>query len=206
MPTPFLLNGILASQISGHLYSGPTGAFDALGSVTVGSGGQSSITFSAIPQTYTHLQIRFTAQTNRGTYAIDDIRVRFNGDTGSHYADHLLVGGGSSASAYADSSATSIVTGVGNIVTNNISNTFGVGVIDILDYGNTNKYKTLRALVGGDYNATGASGYYPSISLSSGLWLGSTGSSTEAINSINLYPEYGSLFTQYSNFSLYGIR
>jgi len=55
-----LLTGVLASQISGHLNTFTlTGAMDALATVTVPSGGVSSITFSALPQTgYSHLQLR----------------------------------------------------------------------------------------------------------------------------------------------------
>jgi hypothetical protein len=62
-----LLTGVFASQISGHL-TPPytlTGNYDALGTVTVPSGGLSSVTFAGIPQTgYSHLQVRIMAVTN----------------------------------------------------------------------------------------------------------------------------------------------
>jgi hypothetical protein len=69
---------------------------------------------------------------------------------------------------------------------------FGAGIVDILDYANTNKYKTLRALAGVDFNGSGRVG------LTSGLW-----QSTSAINAITLE---GSSFVQYSSFALYGIK
>jgi len=193
MPTPFLLNGILASQISGHLYAGPAGAFDALGSVTVGSGGQSSITFSAIPQTYTHLQIRGTVLTSSsGTV----IRTQVGGgivDTGSNYARHVLGGSGSGS-------------GFSSYQTNPSINLFGdsvgtstsipsVFICDILDYTSVNKNKTFRALSGSDQNGSGE------VELVSGAWF----NYSSAINVINIFPAAGN-FSQYSNFSLYGIR
>jgi len=188
MPTPFLLNGILASQISGHLYSGPTGAFDALGSVTVGAGGQSSITFSAIPQTYTHLQVRWIAVSgSSGT----DVKINFNSDSTNYYSWHELYGDGSSANAAANTSQTTTFVGI----TGGTSNP-SAGVFDILDYASTNKNKTLRALTGVDNNG---SGY---IMLKSGSYFPST---ITGINSMTIAPTSSS-FNQYTQFALYGIR
>ena len=182
-----------------------TSAFDSLG-VYVLASNTASITFSNIPATYTHLQIRFMAQSNRGTYAIDDVRMRLNSDTASNYSAHILAGSGSVATAYAESATTSILTGDRNVVTSVITNTFGVGVIDILDYNSTTKAKTIRSLSAGDSNGVGASSFFPGISLSSGAWYKNSSSVYEAVNTILLYPEYGTNFTQYSTFSLYGIK
>jgi len=185
MPTPFLLNGILASQISGHLYAGPTGAFDALGSVTVGAGGQSSITFSAIPQTYTHLQIRGIL---RSTSGAAQVIANVNGDNGSNYSWHELVGNGSAASAGAGAPDSSMRVAF----VDSTANTFAGVVIDLLDYANTNKNKTLRTLAGLDTNGGGQ------MKMLSGEWI-----NTSAINSITLS---GPTFPQYTSFALYGIR
>ena len=68
------------------------------------------------------------------------------------------------------------------------------GVMDILDYNNTNKYKTFRILSGYDGNGTGG------LQLNSGLW-----QSSSAITSIKIEPNT-STFQQYSTFSLYGIK
>jgi hypothetical protein len=198
--------GTVASQISGHLASADTGAMVPLGMVEVGSGGSASISFTSIPATYKNLQIRITAQSNRGTYAIDDIRMRLNSDTAANYSSHYLMGNGSSANAGVETSTTSILTGDRNLVTSVITNTFGLSVIDILDYGSTTKAKTMRSLYGGDTNGVGASGYIPTIGLGSGAWYKNSSSVYEAINTILLYPEYGTLFTQYSSFALYGIK
>jgi hypothetical protein len=162
--------------------------FYSISTVTVGSGGQSSVTFSSIPQTYTHLQIRATALSS-GTYTANDI-FRFNGDSGSNYATHSLYGNGSSAAASALINQTSIPTSV----TPGATYPF-CSIIDILDYSNTNKYKTIRVLAGGDQNNT--NGY---IFLDSGLWM-----STAAVTSITWQPNTGN-WNQYSSFALYGVR
>ena len=76
------------------------------------------------------------------------------------------------------------------------ANTFGAGVIDILDYAKTNKYKATRQLSGISSNATVGDRDY--LLYGSGLWR-----STSAITSITLT---GNSFVQYSHFALYGIK
>lgn len=176
--------GVIASQISGHLWA-PSGAYDSIATTTVGTGGASSITFSSIPSTYTHLQIRGIAQATLATGFI-----RFNSDSASNYATHYLYGDGASA---ASGAATNQTISYAFLATAS-ANIFGGAVIDILDYTNTNKYKTMRSLSGGDQNGTGY------IELISGLW-----QSTSAITSITLIPASGN-FAQYSSFALYGIK
>jgi hypothetical protein len=69
-------------------------------------------------------------------------------------------------------------------------------IFDILDYTNTNKYKTVRMLGGVDFNGSGE------VDFMSGLWL-----NTSAITRIDFLPSYQSTqFQQYSSFALYGIR
>ena len=158
------------------------GVMIPLGAVTVGSAGASSITFSSIPSTYTHLQIR--AFVNSGVAAI-----RFNSDSGSNYTRHYLQGNGSSVAAGASTSATSM-----SIVDyGSTANIFTSNIIDILDYANTNKYKTVRNLCGTDVNGAGGT-----VTLFSGLWL-----STSAISTITIT---GGTAVQYSSFALYGIK
>ena len=185
--------GIYASQISGHLWA-PSGAYDSIATTTVGAGGAASITFSSIPSTYTHLQIRGIYRSNyAGT--TDNLLMRFNGDTGANYAEHILRGDGSSAGVFADANMSYIIATVDQAGNTAGSNVFGVDVIDILDYANTSKYKVMRNLSGRDNNGDGG------VSLSSGLW-----QNTSAISTIVLYPRYGTAMQQYSQFALYGIR
>ena len=192
--------GIYASQISGHLYGGPYGAYDSLATVTVGSGGVASVAFAGIPSGYKHLQLRVFAQTNRGTYGTDNVSLQINGDTGSSYAYHYLRGSGSAVASAAATSQTSVIELLSQGAGTTTSGVFGTGIVDILDYSSTSKYKTVRSLNGSDLNA-GYSSSYGYVSLVSGLWM-----NTAAVTSLLLYPVSGTAFTQYSSFALYGVK
>jgi len=140
------------------------------------SSSTANVTFSSIPQNYEHLQVRAFMRTNYSGFA-DGVSYRINSDTGSNYKAHFLRGDGSSASAGVDTT-TSIF--AGDIAGNGSgASTFSTLILDILDYTNTNKYKTMRDLIGIDNNGNGY------VSLFSGLWL-----STNAINSLTFFPTY----------------
>lgn len=186
--------GIYASQISGHLFA-PSGAYDSIATTTVGSGGASSITFSSIPSTYTHLQIRATLRMTRSGQPEGVALVRANSDsTTANYRSHE-VGGDGAATDAGDYSGIAGFYGVTGAATTATSGIMGVAVMDILDYANTNKYKTSRMLTGDDRNGSGL------IRLYSGLWM-----STSAISQLDIIPYYGTAFEQYSSFALYGIK
>ena len=187
--------GIYASQISGHLF-GPTGAYDSIATTTVGAGGASSITFSSIPSTYTHLQVRGIARVSASNSSENNIVASFNSDTtGTNYYTHILDGDGATASVGALQLSTFYAAfgfGLGNTST---ANTFATSVIDILDYANTSKNTTVRHLTGADKNGSGI------IRFGSSLW-----NNTAAITSITIAPRAAGDFVQYSSFALYGIK
>jgi len=187
--------GIIASAITGNLV---TNSYESIATTTVGSGGTATITFSSIPATYTHLQLRIFASTDRATYALDNVFVTFNGDSAGNYSIHDLQGDGASASASATANNTNVRSGI--LPSSAAPNVFGVSIFDVLDYKNTNKYKTVRSLSGFDLNGTvsGLGGY---VQLNSGNWR-----STNAITTITLNRQSGSNFIQYSHFALYGIK
>jgi len=168
-----------------------TTAYESISTVTVGGGGASSISFTSIPSTFKHLEIRGIGQINTGTeYAL----VRFNSDSGANYSIHYLNGSGSAASAGAATSTNQAAMFYGMGMPSTAS-TFGVGVCSILDYADTNKYKTVRALDGFDANGSGG------VELVSSSWR-----NTAAITSISLTPNSSKTFAQYSSFALYGIK
>jgi hypothetical protein len=189
-----LLPGILASGITGNL---STNNFTSIATATVDSSGASSITFSSIPSTYTHLQIRGIAKDSRGSYGDDYTYMQFNGDSGNNYSTHRIRGDGSSAFASASINASKI--SFIDIAGNGASNIFGVFIIDILDYANTNKNKITRSLSGVDVNGT-VNGYGGPLDFTSGAWY-----STSAINSITFTCGTPN-FLQYTQFSLYGVK
>ena len=182
---------MIGNAIAGIL--SPTGSastsYDSIATFTLASA-TSSVTFSSIPSTYTHLQIRAMARCDAAV-TIRNTNIQMNGDTAANYSLHELSGNGAAAAGAAAASQTSME---GFILSGSsiAASTFGVTIIDILDYTNTNKNKTVRALSGMDANGSG------SIYLYSGAWL-----STAAITSIKLAP--ASNFVQYSSFALYGI-
>jgi hypothetical protein len=179
---------------SGSLLNGNTpyepGDFESIQTVTVGSGGAASISFTSIPQTFTHLQIRGIANSGDASY----IAAQFNGDTATNYSNHAIYGDdGGTLVPQQNASTTNVQIARSNYVANSI---FGTGVCDILDYANTNKFKTTRALAGNDSNGTAGGVAF----FSSGNWR-----STSAITSVSIFPTSGS-FRQYSSFALYGIK
>jgi len=170
------------------------GDYESIATVTVGAGGASNVTFSSIPSTYQHLQIRAIGRT-ADTQTYDNTWVSFNGDTtASNYNWHNLLGDGGSVSTQAFTSSRVLINAVftGTAVNSSI---FGTFITDILDYANTSKFKTTRSLAGVDTNGAGR------LMLQSSLW-----QSTSAITSIALTNGSGANFPQHSSFALYGIK
>jgi len=167
-------------------------SFESIATTVVGAGGVADVTFSSIPGTYKHLQIRATyTSTDSGTGVGRALAFQFNSDTGSNYARHQLYGDGSSAGSNATTSTTFGAA----------SNSYGsddiyaVSIIDILDYADANKYTTVRSLGGIDRNGAGELGFRSS------LW-----QNTNAVTSIKLYMTGGYNIDQYSHIALYGVK
>lgn len=190
--------GIYASQVTGHLWA-PSGAYDSIATTTVGAGGAASITFSSIPSTYTHLQIRYIGlSTSTGA---TDLKMNFNSDTSGSYTYHVLYGTGASANSLSSTTSYSriiIANGLGNSA---YTSMFSAGIIDVLDYANVNKYKTTRTLSGFDTNNATTNINNETIALNSGLWM-----NTSAITSITFAPDVATNIAQYSQFALFGIK
>jgi hypothetical protein len=168
---------------------GAAGSFELIQTQILGSNA-ASVTFSSIPQTYIHLQLRWVAQTSSNASVL---RARFNSDTTSgNYTRHYLYGDGSSVGSIADNNRGWSEMGSLDVGTN----VFASGVVDILDYSRTTKNKTVRTLNGKRGSAN------PLIQLGSSAWL-----STSAISSIELSEAFfGQNLLTGSRFSLYGIQ
>jgi hypothetical protein len=170
--------------------------YELIESVILGSS-QSSVTFSSLDtysSTYKHLQIRWTARSDRSGQDNDVLGIRFNGDSGSNYAFHRLGGDGSSVFSESGTSQTLPAFGYTVAAGTTTSNSFGAGVIDILDPYSTTKNKTVRVLSG----LTGGRSW---VFLASGLWM-----NTASATSITVDQLYGPNFIAGSRFSLYGIK
>lgn len=187
--------GIIASSFRSG--AGPDGAYDALATVTVPSGGVSTISFIGIPNTYKHLQIRGILKTNRSTYGNDGLYMKINGATSS-YSQHYLLGDGATPTAAGGGGNSQILVGWTGT---NVANSYGANIIDILDYANTSKYKTVRNLGGVDLNGTIA-GFGGVVALHSGMYYGNT----NAITSLDFTSSNAANFQEYSTLALYGVK
>ena len=167
--------------------------FESIATGTVGAGSTSSvITFSSIPSTYAHLQLRMFA---RGTIS-ERLDVRFNNDSGAtNYDNHRMNGNGSTVGADARINYSALwVSSRGY----GVPSTALIGaaiVMDILDYTNTNKYKVTRTLSGVELNNSNSD-----IEFTSGSW-----KNTAAVNRIDISIPASTL-AQYSHFALYGVN
>ena len=168
-----------------------SGAYESIATIT-GTGSAGSITFSSIPSTYKHLQVRVNARStvvNTNTA----VSVRVNGDTGTNYSAHSIEGSGSSVgTSRSGGTATANIFRIAGA--NASSDINGVGILDIIDYASTTKNKTLISISGYDNNGDGR------ILLYSAGWY-----NTSAITSLEFYQSSGN-FTTTSTFSLYGIK
>ena len=172
------------------------GDYESIQTYTVGTGGQATITFSSIPSTYSHLQLRILGRSATSAATSEALRMQLNGQTAtSFYSDHLLYGDG--ANALTDNDVNSVA-GL-NIhrlpSSTSTASVFGCLIIDFLDYANTNKNKTIRSLGGYDANGSGRA------VLNSGLF-----TSTSAISSIALTLSTASNYLEFSSFALYGVN
>ena len=188
--TPVL--GIIASSI--QTGAELVGSYDALANVTVPSGGAASIEFAGIPTGYKHLQVRWIARSAAAASTDYIYPMRFNGDTAANYSSHYINANGSTVAAsgnanqsgfnfYGDWPAASATSGL-----------FGTAIMDILDYADVNKYKTVRTLAGFDANGSGQ------VFFNSASWR-----SASAITSFSLAFNGGNV-AEYSQFALFGVK
>jgi hypothetical protein len=167
--------------------------YDSIQTVTLSSA-QNVVTFSSIPSTYKHLQVRYLARTSRAEGA-EDLMMQFNSDTGSNYSFHYFLGTGSGTPAVSGAGTQTFMYIPSVPASTAIANSFGAGIVDILDYANTDKYKTMRVLGGEERNGSGT------ISFESGSWRNTNAISTVTLKTIN-----SNNFVQHSSFALYGIK
>lgn len=171
-------------------------AFESIATITVGSGGIAEIDFTSIPSTYKHLQIRALVRTNRASTR-DALYVYVNNTrTTTSYTTHNMNGDGSSATGAGYSSSSGVGPQTGLLLGNSVaSQTFSTLIIDIPDYANGNKNKTIRMFGGWDSSGFG------DIFVNSSAFL-----STAAISRITFDPTNGTALLENSHFALYGIK
>jgi hypothetical protein len=182
-----MLNNIATLTNSGA--AAAVGDYESIATIN-GNGSTATITFSSIPSTFSHLQVRVMARVAAGG---EDLGVRLNGDTATNYSRHRLTGSGTAAAA-SGTASTDLITTLGSAGMPSAANTYAVSIIDVLDYANTNKYKTVRMLSGQDSNGSGG------IEMTSGAWR-----NTAAITSLTIFSN-SSNYPTAASFALYGIK
>lgn len=160
---------------------------------TVLTGTQASVTFSAIPSTYTDLVIMISARSDRSAQYLDPIKIRFNGASAdTNLTSRQIYGVGTSAGSQSNAYA---LVGYATAAATT-SNTFANIEVYIPNYaGSTNK--PISSTSANEDNSAGNN----EIDAIAGLW-----SSTNAITSITLLPNTGPNFVSGSRFDLYGIK
>lgn len=163
--------------------------YTLISSVTVGSGGASSIAFTSIPATYTDLVILTSLRTNTSGDSWDGIRMTFNNATANRsnqrvYGSGSGVGRGTGTSMFGSVAGTAL----------NTSNVFGNGWTYISRYASSYNKASFSDGVNENNNTT-ALAY-----IGANLWADSA-----AISSIQLDSENSGNFIQYSTAYLYGI-
>lgn len=174
--------------------------YQALATVTVGSGGSSTIEFTSIPQTYTDLVLRLSARTDEAGSGRSYVRHRYNSSSAASYGYLWLYGyDGGNPGGTGDTAVTA-----GHIIivpdANTTSDTFGNTELYIPNYTSTSKFKVHSSF---HVSENSSSSTYL-VGQSASLW-----SVTDAITSITLYAvNVGSAnkFVQHTTATLYGIK
>ena len=175
--------GIVASGISGHLFT-PEGSAYEIAQYTVPTGTTvQAVTFS-IPSDYRHFRIEGMLMTNGATNPTWSV----NGDSSSTRKGHHMWGYGSGVGANDQSGQVYF----GYNPSTSYPSAF---TMDWLDYGSTTKYKTMRGMSGSNTN-----GGTDEVAMWSGLYM-----STNPITSITL-DGLGAQFSANSSFTLIGYK
>ena len=178
-----------------------TESFDLLETQVLASAA-ASVTFSSLSSyaaDFQHLQIRYVARTATTASERSVVYLRLNSDEANNYSRHVLL----------SSDPASSVVSVGNANQNYLeappvassaggnTNSYGAGVVDLLDPFETTKFKTSRAI--GGY-MTSTSSFYHKVMLASSAWR-----NTAAVTSIKIDTP-GTTWVTGSRFSIYGLR
>jgi hypothetical protein len=176
--------------------SAPPPAYEQIATV-VANGSSSEVTFSSIPQGYKHLQIRYISRSQQNTTRPSLLYIRPNG---SYLATgHYMVGYNSSL--FSSSYPTALGT---HPAVSGAANSFGSGIVDILDYTNSSKRPVLRSFSG--FTGGGNAGL-TTVQSDNPVFLWSNSLSTAAaVTSITITNESFNNLVSGSRFSLYGIR
>ena len=174
-------------------------SFMSIATVTA-AGGEGTMSFTSIPGTYKHLQIRsyaadtYVPPTTPGASGAD---IRFNSDTGNNYSYVRLYSDGTTVDSSSNVNTTSISSLIGSAWLLSGTHNFSPSVADIFDYQNTSKFKSAKGFSGARDNSTSTN---QQMILGTALWY-----STAAITRIDILAAISG-WKAGSTFALYGIK
>lgn len=186
------MSGILGGLL-GSFPSGPNLAFELIS--TVNAGGLGQVSFSSIPQTYKHLEVRIVA---RGTEASSGLGARVNDiSSAGSYGTHLLYGSQDGISMSWDNTSTTYFLASFVARSDEPAGLFGSVIMTIPDYTSSTKNKTIRSIAGKN------NGQFGDIVLRSHLV-----KATSPVTSLTFLKQSigAGLFASGSRISLYGIK
>ena len=160
------------------------------------SSSAASVTFSAIPATYTDLVLKASIRASAASVYPDGLQMTFNGSSAANYSQTFVYAETTTPSSlrYSNQTLMNIIQAVNGGTST--SNTFSNVELYIPNYaGSTNKPLSTSFVT--EANAT--TNLYWTVGAQAGLW-----SNTSAITSIAL--NCGSNFVSGSSFYLYGIK
>ena len=157
------------------------------------SSSAASVTFSAIPSTYTDLVLRLSTRTDLADTSVN-IYTRFNGDTATNYSTTRVANYAGGVDSARSTSQVRFNQAPWSEGTNLTSNTFANSEMYIPSY-TASQNKPLSVFDAVENNA--ASAY---VIATASLWL-----NTAAITSIEMLP-YSGTFVSGSSFYIYGIK
>jgi hypothetical protein len=167
--------------------------YEAIATVTVGSGGSAGFDFTSIPSTYTDLLLALSMRSADAVF-MRGVNFQFNGSSSSIYSYRQLYGESIGVGSYAETNIANTYAGQ-MPGTSGTASTFANTMIYVPNYaGSSNK----SAFVDSTSEINSNSNY--ALNLIANLW-----ASTSAINRVYVYPNSGN-FAQHSTATLYGIK
>jgi hypothetical protein len=165
-------------------------AMTLVSTVTVGSGGAASISFSGIAATGKDLRILLSS---RNAVNETGIALQFNSDTANNYQYRMLYGDGSSATSQVDSDGINRIVSYTNAILNNTANTFSSVEYYISNYAaSASKIVSIDGVI-----ETNSSTAYQSIV--AGRWTGTAAITSLTLTALGTNPS----FVQNTTASLY---
>tara|TARA_R110000765_G_scaffold395909_1_gene489702 strand:+ start:691 stop:1239 length:549 start_codon:yes stop_codon:yes gene_type:complete len=162
------------------------------------------VTFSSIPATYEHLQLRMSVRSTKvSTHGYENGRLVINGDgdaAANNYSWHAMTGGASSVGTAIAAAADRTYS---MWLTNTATQDYGFMVVDIYDYASTNKNTsfTWSSVTNVGVGNSGGDSGQPQVMWGGGMW-----KSTAAVNSVGYGPYSTHDLVRGSSLSLYGVN